>query len=164
MRGTRDTVIPCALVYTGDLMKTFAIVLALALPSSALAQTAADSAGILATAHNYIDGWYEGNAARMQSALHHDLAKRIVMPGRGGTADELQHLTAEQLVESTARGGGSSTPANRRRNDMRILDIFTNAAVVRVDASDWVDYLQLGRIDGQWKIVNVLWALRPEVR
>jgi len=26
-------------------------------------------------------------------------------------------------------------------------------------ASDWIDYLELARWNGQWKIVNVLWAL-----
>ena len=42
-----------------------------------------------------------------------------------------------------------------------VPDIFGGAAVVRVDASEWVDYLQLGRWNGQWKIVNVLWEMRP---
>jgi hypothetical protein len=44
---------------------------------------------------------------------------------------------------------------------VRILDIFENAASVRVDASDWVDYLHLAKVNGRWVIINVLWELRP---
>ena len=35
-------------------------------------------------------------------------------------------------------------------------------AVARVDAGDWVDYLQLAKWNGRWVIVNVLWELRPQ--
>ena len=35
------------------------------------------------------------------------------------------------------------------------------AASVRVDAAQWVDYLHLGKWNGQWKIVTVLWEMRP---
>jgi hypothetical protein len=31
---------------------------------------------------------------------------------------------------------------------------------VRVDAHGWVDYMHLGKIDGEWKIINVLWEMR----
>jgi hypothetical protein len=41
-----------------------------------------------------------------------------------------------------------------------VLDVFRNAAAVRVDADDWVDYLQLVKEGDRWLIVNVLWELR----
>ena len=28
--------------------------------------------------------------------------------------------------------------------------------------ADWVDYLQLAKVDGRWVIVNVLWERKPE--
>jgi hypothetical protein len=37
-------------------------------------------------------------------------------------------------------------------------------ASVRVDASEWVDYMHLGKVDGEWKIINVLWELLPASR
>ncbi|MCZ6915690.1 MAG: nuclear transport factor 2 family protein [Gemmatimonadetes bacterium] len=131
------------------------------LPAAAAAQTAADSAAIIATAHDYIDGWYEGNAERMERSLHGDLAKRIVMRGRNGK-DAVQHQTAAMLVAGTGRGGGSNVPLDQRRNDVSILSIFENAAMVRIEASDWVDFLQVGKVDDRWVIINVLWAFRPE--
>ena len=53
--------------------------LLLTLASAARAQTTAsnaDAAAIRQTALDYIEGWYEGNAERMERALHPELAKR----------------------------------------------------------------------------------------
>jgi hypothetical protein len=146
-------------------MKTTFAAVAVALfgtTASLGAQTAADSAAIRATALDYIEGWYAGNAERMTQALHPELAKRIMMPSQAnGGRREFQHMGAATLIEFTRQGGGSRTPAVARRTEVRILDIFRGAASVRVDASDWVDYLQVGRDgDGRWVIVNVLWELR----
>lgn len=128
---------------------------------AAHAQTAADSAAIRATALDYIDGWWSGDAQRMARALHSHLAKRIVMSDSLGQHSRLGDMTAMELVQNVERGGGRNTPPDQRKSDVRILDIFRNAAVVRIDAGRWIDYLQLGRWNGEWKIVNVLWELRP---
>ena len=42
---------------------------------------------------------------------------------------------------------------------LTILDIFENAASVKVIARDWIDYLHVGKYNGEWRIVNVLWEL-----
>jgi len=138
------------------------IALAMAWPGSLVAQSAADSAGVTQAALDYVEGWYEGNAERMARAVHPNLVKRIVAERAG--ASHIQEMTAEQLIGYTAGGGGRQTPAEKRRTEVRILDIFGNAATVRVDADSWIDYLQIGQVDGEWKILNVLWELRPEVK
>jgi len=129
--------------------------------SSAAAQTAADSAGIRQTALDYIDGWYAGDGARMERALHPELAKRIVRTDSLGRS-RLDSQSAMTLVQNTRNGGGKDTPAADRHDDVRILDIYQNAACARVDASYWVDYLQLAKWRGRWVIVNVLWELKPK--
>ena len=125
----------------------------------ALAQTSADSAAIRATAHDYIDGWYEGDAARMERALHPHLAKRLVYQDPQGHS-RLADITAMDLVQSTRAGAGKIPPAERR-DSVTITDVFGNAAVAKIDATAWVDYLQLIRWNGRWVIVNVVWENRP---
>ncbi len=145
-------------------MRLMPIVLAaglVVLPATARSQTPADSAGIRAAALDYIEGWYAGDAARMERALHPDLAKRIVRTLPNGESG-IEQMSAATLIDYTRRGGGRRTPGERQRKDVRILDIFEGAANVRVDAADWVDYLQLARWNGQWRIVNVLWELRRQ--
>ena len=139
----------------------FVVVLAAAVAIPASAQTAADSSAIKQAALDYIEGWYEGNAERMERALHPELAKRIVNTDARGR-NSLGQQGALTLINNTKAGGGKETPVDQRRKDVRVLDIFGNAASVRIDASTWVDYLHVAKWRGRWVIVNVLWELRPQ--
>jgi hypothetical protein len=140
-----------------------AIVTTLALtaqpPSRLAAQSSADSAAIKATALDYIDGYYTGDAARMERALHPDLAKRIVHTNPQGQS-RLGQMGAMALVQGTRAGYGKEETV--KREDVRILDIFQNTASVRIDAGTWVDYLHVAKWNGRWVIVNVLWELRAQ--
>lgn len=128
-------------------------------PGALAAQSRADSAGIQQAAADYIEGWYAGDAQRMTRALHPELVKRIQMTDSSGTP-WIAGMGASQLIRGTQAGGGTRTPAAQRKTEIRILDIFQNAASVRVDAGGWIDYLQLVRSRGRWMILNVLWELR----
>ncbi|HEX6370660.1 MAG TPA: nuclear transport factor 2 family protein [Longimicrobium sp.] len=136
-----------------------ALLLSAALAAPARAQTPADSAAIRATALDYAEGWYTGDGARMGRSLHPRLAKRISMQRDG--AWQLQEMTAEELANAAGQGGGTRTPQAQRQADVQILDVFGNAASVRVTMSGWIDYMHMARVDGRWQIVNVLWELKP---
>ena len=140
-------------------MRTLLIALLL-LPAAAFAQDA-EREQIKAVALDYIEGWYTGDAGRMESALHPELAKRIVMrsPDR---PDQLQQMGAMTLVNGTRSGGGTRTPKAEQQKDVTVLDVYEGAAVAKVIASGWIDYLSLARWNGKWKIVNVLWELKPK--
>ena len=138
------------------------VLLALAAaPAAVRAQAAADSAAIRATALDYAEGWYEGNADRMSRALHPELVKRIVVADTATGKSVLQSMGASALVNGTRHGYGKSTPKDKQQKDVRILDIFGNAASARATMADWIDYMQLAKVDGRWVIVNVLWEEKP---
>lgn len=131
------------------------------LAPAALAQTtpsAADSAGIRQAALDYIEGYYEADAARMERAVHPELAKRIVRRNERGRS-QLGQMSALTLVQGTREGGGRDTPAAERHKDVTIFDIYENAASAKIYASGWVDYLHLAKWQGRWVIINVLWEL-----
>ena len=123
--------------------------------------TDADREAITQTALDYVEGWYEGNAERMERALHPDLAKRVVFTDDKGRS-RLDQMSAMGLVQGVKRGGGKDTPKERQQKDVTILDIYENAASVKVVASDWIDYLHMAKFNGRWVIVNVLWELKPK--
>lgn len=125
------------------------------------AQSAADSAAIRATALDYVEGWYEGNAERMARAVHPELVKRIISRDTVSGRAWISNQGAGNLVAGTARGGGKNTPMEQRLKEIKILDIYGNAAAVRATMSGWIDYMQMAKIDGRWQIVNVLWELHP---
>ena len=132
----------------------------LATPEVAQAQTPADSAAIEQAALDYIQGYYSGNPERMEKALHPELAKRIVRTDAHGQST-LDQMTAATLVQITKRMAERPVPEEAWQDEVTILDIFENVASVRVDATEWIDYLHLAEWNGEWKIVNVLWEMRP---
>jgi hypothetical protein len=145
--------------------KTFSLIaIVLFVSISALAQTETpdENAAITKTALNYIEGWYEGDAARMESALHPELAKRMIYTDPKSGRSQFNHMGAMALVQGTRRGGGKQTPKEKQLKEVTILDRFNNAAIVKIVASDWIDYLSVAKFNGEWKIINVLWELKPK--
>jgi len=128
---------------------------------AATAQTDADRDAVKRAALNYAEGWYEGDAAKMESALSPDLAKRIARKNDKGVS-VLGQMTSTQLVEGTRGGSGKKTPAGEQMKDVRILDMMTNSATVKLEMRDWVDYMHIAKMDGKWVIVNVLWEMKPK--
>jgi hypothetical protein len=124
------------------------------------AQTDADKEAIKRTALNYAEGWYEGNAEKMESALSPDLAKRIVRTNPQGQSG-LGQMTAMALVQGTRGGSGKQTPKEEQQKDVTILDAMSSSATVKLEMRDWVDYMHIGKMNGKWVIINVLWEMKP---
>ena len=140
-----------------------AVIALLSVVPAAHAQSAADAAAIKQAALDYIEGWYEGSAERMERALHPDLAKRIVRTNPQGLS-RLDQMSALGLVQGTKHGFGKNTPKEKQIKDIVILDVFENAASVKAVMSGWIDYMHMARFNGRWVIVNVLWELKPEAK
>jgi hypothetical protein len=125
------------------------------------AVSTAEASAIKQAALDYIEGWYEGNAERMERSLHPELAKRIVHTDPKSGTSRLDQMSAMTLVQRTRSAVGTKTPKERQQRDVTILDVFENVASVRVTAADWIDYLHMAKFNGRWVIVNVLWELKP---
>lgn len=141
----------------------FALVLGSPVSRGAAEQERSDPehAAIRQAALDYIEGWYAGDAERMERSLHPELAKRIVETNASGRS-RLNQMGALTLVQGTRRGGGKETPKERQQKDVTVLDVYQNAASVKIVAADWIDYLHLAKFNGRWVIVNVLWELKPK--
>jgi hypothetical protein len=106
---------------------------------------------------DYFEGWFDGDVARMDRALHRELAKRSL-----GQVDpespELRTVTKERMVVLTAEGEGRrDDPGGDRRIDVEVVDLQGNIASVVVRSAVYREYLHLVRADQGWKIVNALW-------
>lgn len=128
---------------------------------SIFGQSSADRDGITRTALNYAEGWYEGNADKMESALSPDLAKRIVRTNAQGQSS-LGQMSAMTLVQVVRTGEGKQTPKGEQQKDVTILDMLTSSATVKLEMRDWIDYLHIGKMNGKWVIINVLWEPKPK--
>jgi Putative lumazine-binding len=144
------------------LISLFASILAMSTPIFAQTDSASDDDAIKKTALDYIEGWYTGDAARMERALHPELAKRMISTDPKTGRSQFNHMGAMTLVQRTRDGIGKKIPQDRQLKEVTILDRYNNAAVVKIVASDWIDYLQVAKFNGDWKIINVLWELKPK--
>ena len=131
------------------------------LPLYAQAPPPNDTAAIKSAALDYIEGWYTADAARMERALHPELAKRIVLADQQSGRSRLDSMSALTLIQRVRSGAGAKTPKEKQQKDVTILDRYNNVAIVKIVAADWVDFLQMAKFNGEWKIINVLWELKP---
>ena len=116
-----------------------------------------DAALIVATVHDHFDGWFDGDASRMERALHGDLVKRS--PGQD-QASTLAFITAEQMVTWTAQGEGVLVARGLvdRTIEVDVLDVRDDIASVLVRSEPYHEYLHLVRTRDGWKIANALWC------
>ena len=145
-------------------MKTITLLAAIMISlfsASAFGQANPEQDAIKRTALNYAEGWYEGDADKMESALSADLAKRIVRTNPQGQS-MVSQMTALTLVQGTRGGSGKQTPKTEQQKDVTILDVIGNAATVKLEMRDWVDYMHIGKVNGKWVIINVLWEMKPK--
>ena len=123
-----------------------------------------EHAAITKTSLDYIEGWYAGDAARMEQALYPELAKRVLVPDPRTGKGRIDHMSAMRLVQRTRARSEKAVELTEDQREVVILDVFENAASVKVVGPDWVDYLHLSKLGGRWQIVNVLWEFNPATK
>ncbi len=77
-----------------------------------------EEAAIIRTVLDYFEGWFDGNVARMQRALHPALAKRSIDPDAAGT-DTVESITTQQMIQWTAQGIGKTRDLGDRGIEVR---------------------------------------------
>jgi Putative lumazine-binding len=116
----------------------------------------ADRAAIERTVLDYFEGWFDGDPVRMERALHRDLVKRSLEQDASGR-ETLRTITAGEMIEATARGGGKAQRPADLRIEIEVEDVLGLLANVTVRSAVYTEYLHLARTADGWKIVNDVW-------
>jgi hypothetical protein len=114
---------------------------------------------IMAIVRDYVEGWFDGDAARMDRALHPELVKRS-RGLEGDDPDVLETLTKSDMVEATRDGEGVGKDASDRRIEIRIDYLGGGIASVTCLCHCYVDLLELIEMPEGWRIINAVWCLR----
>ena len=104
--------------------------------------------GIAKTLRDYFEGWYDADAARMESALHPELVKRSYKLTR--------ILTKNEMVEMTRNGEGREDGRDRSLT-ISVHGVHGDIASATVESAVYHEYVHLLRTDDGWKIVGTLW-------
>ena len=128
---------------------------------SASGQDNVDQSQIKSVAREYLTAWHQGNADLMASVVHPQMSKKIVF-NAGDSNGSLAYLSASDLLEQTRKKRTQTIDISKLNADISVLDIYKNTAMVKAETKNWIDYLHLAKISGEWKIVNILWELKYE--
>jgi hypothetical protein len=124
------------------------------------AQAPTDRDGVRQAALDYVEGIYNVQPERIQRSVHPTLVKRGFYK-KDATAPYVEMpMTYEQLVALAGnwnKGGKRDTSVK----EVTVLDVLDQTATAKVTASWGIDYMLLGKYDGQWKIVQILWQSHP---
>ena len=118
-----------------------------------------DEEAIRAAALDYVEGWFDGNAQRMERALHPDLMKRC-RGIEGEDPDAIELLTAKEMVDATAEGVGRGEDADDRQISIEVTYVGKELAAATCLCHRYVDLLHLLRVPGGWMIIDAFWELR----
>lgn len=110
-----------------------------------------DSSLIRATVRDYIDGYYTGDAGRMQHTLHPHYLKHMI---HGDIP--MRDFTGPQLIAGVSSAGRPDITPAERREDITVLDISGSIASAKLVAASWVDYMTLEKSEKGWKILSVV--------
>lgn len=120
--------------------------------------SAEDERGITAALMDYFEGWFEGDPARMESALHPNLAKRGVRAGESGT--QVVSMTAQQMVGWTRDGDGVRERPASLEIRVEVLGVHEQIATAVVHSTVYVEYAHLVRTEGRWTVLNTIYTRR----
>jgi hypothetical protein len=69
---------------------------------------------------------------------------------------EIGEDTIQSMVEGVRLGSGKEIPAAERVQKMEVLDVYRDAASVKVITGRWVDYMHLSKLNGEWLVLDVV--------
>jgi hypothetical protein len=115
-----------------------------------------DAAAIQRCVLDYFEGWFDGDAARMDRALHPGLAKHAL--GQDAMrSDRLDVTTRDEMVEATMQGSGRRRDVSDRAIRIDIASVSGDIANVIVHSAVYIEYALLARWGDRWRITSTLW-------
>jgi hypothetical protein len=115
-----------------------------------------DGAAIRACILDYFDGWFDGDAERMDRALHPGLAKHAIGQDRVRSGI-LDVTTKDEMVEATRQGRGRQRDVPDRAIRIDVASVSGDIASVIVHSAVYVEYVLLARTGDGWRITGTLW-------
>lgn len=114
-----------------------------------------DAAAIQSCLLDYFEGWFDGDAARMDRALHPGLAKHAL--NQDAARSMLDLTTKDDMVEATRQGRGRARDLPDRAIRIEIASVSGDMASAIVHSAVYTEYALLARTGEGWRIMSTLW-------
>nr|WP_256489396.1 nuclear transport factor 2 family protein [Pleionea sp. CnH1-48] len=123
-----------------------------------------ESKRIKQAALDYIESQHQVDKKRMARALHPEMKKRTwwIDKNQSDVVMETSYDTMLKVAQ-TYNADGRQFPEQPSKK-VEILDWDHRVASVKLTADDWIDYMHLVKVNGEWKVINVLWQYKDHKR
>lgn len=130
--------------------------------SPANAQANDDQEAVRRAVLDYVEGFYEGDTAKLVRSVRPDVQKYGFYVPRDSTqyAGEAMPWPDFLAFARRVRERGTPAPATAPK-EIKILDVSDQTASARLTAWWGIDYLLLAKYDGRWMVRMVLWQSPP---
>jgi hypothetical protein len=122
-----------------------------------------DETGIRQAVLDYANSAYLVRPELVERSVHPKLQKigYVHRPdGEGYRQLWMNYYELRDLVSAWNKEGRFDLETAKR--EIKVLDALDQTAVARLDAEWGVDFFHLGKVDGKWMIMNVIWQSYPK--
>ena len=108
---------------------------------------------------NYIEGFYEGDPAKLKASLKPTLKKfgfyKNKDTGKFSDAIWMSYERALEWARTAKEKGNLAKPGSPKK--VEVIDMTNKIAAVKISAWWGVDYMLLSKQDGKWWIEEIIW-------
>lgn len=126
-------------------------------------EVVANYQAVYAAISDYVEGIYEVAPERIERSVDTDLHKLgyYYNPEQEKYLDNLP-MTYDQLYNLAANWNREGEQADENSaKDIVVFEVNDKTASAKLTAKWGIDYFHLAKVDGQWKIKNILWQSPP---
>jgi hypothetical protein len=110
-----------------------------------------DTSAVRATVTNYIEGYFTGDAERMEQTLHPHYLKQVIH-----AAIRVREMTGPEMLGNLRSEGAPNLPAASKTEQVSVLDVAGDIASTKLITPGWTDYVTLSKANGEWTILSVV--------
>ncbi len=123
------------------------------------AQSADDKKAVEKAILNYVEAFYEADTSKAYESVAPYIAKRGYYTQNGEPRETT--MSFEQLVNLSKRWKQNQNITADTSKKITVFEILDKTASAKVEAKWGIDYFHLGKVNGKWMIINVLWQEHP---
>lgn len=137
-----------------------------ALASLGLAPTSgerdSERAGVEQAVRDYVEALYQVKPELIERSVHPALEKMGLYRPADATAYRTPgKMTFEQLRELAGAWNKDGREGKDLTYEVQVLDVLDVTASAKLSAKWGVDYMHLVKLDGRWKVAQILWQSHP---
>jgi hypothetical protein len=115
---------------------------------------------IYQTLLDYMESWYSHEFERLEKSFYPAVVKRGFYPLHQSGEKCISISTVSEMIERV-RAAAITDRSPRSKDEwiaeIEILDIYQQIATAKATGDGWVDYVHLADVNGEWKIINILY-------